>query len=906
MIASTRRSLLSLLAVAGLGAAFAASGQPSAVAAAPGACPDPIRGLCLKEGYLETPCGLKKAAMCKDAIAEALLAQHEAARAPERKMLRPGKTAIPQDVRVGKYRRYDGPKRTDELAKLGTNPMAQTKQSYAPGAPPTKLPLDAHRNAKWAANKGQVTSCDEYAYEKLYDWSRFIDASTACRGHDDCVVDVALQKKAPGLWQTMTSYDGKEKLWQPSLNKQAIAKNVFYSFGDKFVYSGDPQGVEKSGSLELLAQNLRNGAKHHYIGVKAPKPMPPRTGEVQTGTTKKGITVVDPNPEYANEFAFHDQMRKATKALSIPEQEEFARRRRLMQDLIELWVVASAAEVPGFTIDRPPEIGNAFELPFETQTMDPFDFLAHTGKQVGKLQAAAKKLGAKSLAGRPGAGWISQPVARKTTTGMRDLEDIDEALRGVLAAPRVRRTPPTTTTPSRGQSRVRRKPPARLSRDRGGPEGSTGVASTFPSVTGPIADPDDIPCTTAGSKQWIKPQKQSAGTYGVPLEAMGYGPISCRIGTLLRDEWQRSLAGERTCVTLDDSACDWDPEMFTTRFVDTSDYFAKYAALENKCEAWVAGELEKKAMPSHAAVDKRIEELMAELSKANEILLPYKQDGAKDLKTYAFAAGDDESWGDKSTFGSGYHTSLDWTVSGESKGGGHDVCSFSGSVGAELSAYGYLLGKKHHVVDALARGEVERRKARFQAHVLLLGMEQFPTEEMHSLSKAWDSGAVGTTKTLPSPKPTIHIQAGPVPISGSAWGEVMLAAQAKVDADVGGCDGGGFGIRGSVGPIALISAAAQVGAGISGIASVGIRGYLNLVTVGLPFSMNLQERASGVEFEGGLDLTLRTLSGRLSLYIEYLIGEDEFEIISWKGLGPETFAIFDIPEVTMPLVGFEQ
>ena len=86
---------------------------------------------------------------------------------------------------------------------------------------------------------------------------------------------------------------------------------------------------------------------------------------------------------------------------------------------------------------------------------------------------------------------------------------------------------------------------------------------------------------------------------------------------------------------------------------------------------------------------------------------------------------------------------------------------------------------------------------------------------------------------------------------------------------------------------------AQVGVGIAGLLSVGIRGALNLVTVGVPVTNELVTTIKNIEkfdavpslaFTTKIGLSLATLSGWLSLYLEFLFIEEEFEILRWNGI----------------------
>lgn len=877
-------------------------------AAPPGKCPDPSPTLCKTKGYLATRCGLSKAAMCKDAIDEALVAAHERSKAPKRKMLAPGGSAVPDDVRVGKYRRYTGPKsgRT-KLAKVGTNPFAEQRYSFVPSATPKRSPSTAHRNPAWEANGNQVGSCQEYAYEKLYDWMRFIDAAAACRGNEGCVVDIGLMDKTPGLAHPMKSRNDKESLETPLIKKSKLPKNVFFQFGDKFVYAEGPGGVAPDPKWDKLAEVMRHGEEHHYVGVTPPKP-----GKA-TGTSTGKVALVDPNPYYKDEWDFHATLRKGTKDLTLEEQEEFGRRRRLMKELMDMWTIATAVEAQqgSKAIGTPiPEIASAIELPLDIQS-DPFEYLQGSKARVAKAKAAATKvskaLGAAGLKTRPGAGWISKPVAGGTV-GLRSLPEIDAELRSLMAAPGRGRT----RGPARGGPKVQRLRRSRPGKAEGAPAGRPGAKQVDMQQAlhaKSKVDPFDIPCTKQSFDPYlVKSEDMKIGGAPLPVETLGWGPISCRIGMLTRLEWQRHLAGQRTCLTLDDPACDWDPSMFTDRFVETAPFLEDYTELEVECTDWADKTLASGPLPSTKAVEQAIDNRKFAAKEAFDALDPYHEGvNTHDLHRFRYEWSDEESWGDQSTFGASYASSLGWSMEGTSKGNTNDACDFAGNVHADLSVRGYLVGTGHTVVDVLGRVAADPRQARYDARLVIMGKEVFDEKKNVSLTKAWEPSPWGKTLVLPKPKPQIHIQAGPVPVTGSAWAELFLGTKLGVDGHPGSCaNGSAILAKASIGPTARLGAAAQAGVGISGIASAGIRGYLDLVEVGLPFTASLGKKPQGIGFSGGLDMTLAAMSGRLALYIEYLIGEDEFEIVSWKGIGPETVTLFELPSVVMPLEGFDQ
>src|SRR5690349_16926769 len=103
-----RNSSVLLLALGlGIGAAVAApTTAPPGGAEPTASCPTPNKSKCLTKGYLDSYCGQKHKAVCKPYVTDALKKHYEDSDAPKIKMLRPGRSQIPADVKQGKYEAY--------------------------------------------------------------------------------------------------------------------------------------------------------------------------------------------------------------------------------------------------------------------------------------------------------------------------------------------------------------------------------------------------------------------------------------------------------------------------------------------------------------------------------------------------------------------------------------------------------------------------------------------------------------------------------------------------------------------------------------------------------------------------------------------------------------------------------
>jgi hypothetical protein len=155
--------------------------------------------------------------------------------------------------------------------------------------------------------------------------------------------------------------------------------------------------------------------------------------------------------------------------------------------------------------------------------------------------------------------------------------------------------------------------------------------------------------------------------------------------------------------------------------------------------------------------------------------------------------------------------------------------------------------------------------------------------------------------------------AGPVPVTGAVWGEFFYGAQFKIEgvlqSDTCDLNNVQFGAQGQFTPQLGLNAKAQIGVGISGLLSAGIRGMLNLVTVGVPVNVGLLVKMKNIAnnmqaalaFSADVDLALATLSGYLAVYIDVLFFEEEWEIFAWNGLS-ETIDLMPTLTAELPLV----
>jgi hypothetical protein len=140
---------------------------------------------------------------------------------------------------------------------------------------------------------------------------------------------------------------------------------------------------------------------------------------------------------------------------------------------------------------------------------------------------------------------------------------------------------------------------------------------------------------------------------------------------------------------------------------------------------------------------------------------------------------------------------------------------------------------------------------------------------------------------------TFVVVAVPVTVQGGLTG--TFGVDIKLDAGlIRDCEGApdqmNIGVQSNVKPYVDLDAFLAAGIGWSGL-SAGVKGEVNLVEAELPFTakagLEFHATNSGSDLflvgKSDLKLKLKTLDGKVKLYVEYLIGSSEREIFSWPG-----------------------
>ncbi len=799
----------------------------------------PTESQCLTEGYLDGCLKHKKA--CTPHLEEGFQAftteaKYGYASAPERKMLRPNGDAIPKDLRDGKFFEYEPSGKAPKRRKSGGNSLAaRTGLTGAPQSQAVAQAKKAHRNPKWETNGAKARTCQEYAYEQTYDWSRFTDATAACRGNWRCQLDIALLPTTPGIAdRTLQRKDGRPVATQiPTAKKPAGPKNDMFVLGkyaELFVLAGPPKKKKKGSfqapktpELQAVIETLQAGREHYTVGCGR--------------KTCKG------DKAFKDEWDKHRNLYARNKTLSDAEFEEYDRRKAEFNRLLDEWSAEVDRELDAIEAWGKTPRTERLQNPFEW-VIDPYERVEIFEGQQTLVKKNLSKLKV-PLVVVPNQGQSQQPHG---TLQLPQAVPVS-----VMAAPRGRKN---AVGPSPGSAGI-----------------ADGGAADF------VASIDF--CEAWGNKS-------------SKAEHLGYGPYTCRVGRFLRQEFSRIEAGEKSCLDLGDDDCDWSPAEFQARFVEGVPYLEEQQAHLEECEGWMPTTFNH----SLQGVEEEIKAVKADAEKAWHGLKPYAKKSGGKVESLGKTYDESDAWGDEDFLGVDYVANVGWEITPQEHDG-NAVCQLGGRADAGFGANAWVLGNKISMVSADVAASLNHKKSNALAiggQLRVLGQSVFNETHAQGTMVYDPDEAFGSDVSFPKPKPTWSVMAGPVPVTGSVWGEIFYGVGFRAEGKLANTcskDSITFGMDSTSTPLFMISALGQVGVGIGGVASAGVRGMVNLITFGFPVDADLEVvltkgntsvKRPHLTFDVGMDLLLGTLSGKLMLYIEVLFTETTFELFRWSGL----------------------
>lgn len=903
--------------------------------APPGTCPPPTLAQCKDINYLVSACGQANQTPCQTLLKPEYEAYWNSLPVPtDRPMFTFGKPTTFSNLKTGKF--YGAPvgrpapqrsthsvhghldfKQSNPNMQKAVNPSAQHPITGVD--PRTYVP-----HPDWEANGNAIESCEEYAYEKYYDYSRWDTAVKYCGRDLQCDLDIAYLGNANGPAPRIADRVVKAKDGT-SLSQQYKAevppqKNVFFARGSRYI----AQAVTLPGQAppfmtfaQLKAQFPQFAADFDQLKAALDD------GEVFYGTQRApGV-----NEVYANGWAYHAGLRPKVKNVSENEFEEFARRRDEFEAFLEL------AEVGA---NPPPRAGAKFMLPGELQMAlggDPFSRLNLWGNDVARNQRQTAFMAGSALA---------QGLSTSVKGGVKQGGAVRFALPASLVGP------PTSTVLAMPTNMTSRTIP-------GAATTPTTVTVDTPQVTCPAPQLRSYDDGARAGMQ--KDAVDRANAIEVAKHAR------CRLLNMTLAEWWRlkyqkanggcNDRGSCGCLDLSSAACDWSPKMFWDAYAKTPMMSEQRDRDYGYCKKWsfagfasipAAKKANATALDQYLKdTESAIQAIVKKVPRPN----PKSEPG-----TFGQTFGDGATYGDEESFSAGYKADLGWTVKANSwcdPGGGAPKrpASLEGVARAGFwvkmttpidgNLPDSIANLWRHAVDADAWVRVNENRnheLRYETHLVIANQEIFtPIPEGYikngyktynpndtqtfasiQLNHTFSKPLLDATIPLPDPALSLTVMAGPIPITGAVWAELRYGADFTAKASTptvpptqAECAAGPKLYEASLGvvPWAALDAAMTLGVGIKGIAYAGIRGDLNLITAKLPITartwISLGDNATfDLQFGTEAKMLLSTLSGRLSAFVEFLVWSHEFEIFSWQGLSTE-IPLFNIVSEKLPL-----
>lgn len=860
-----RRTLLPVaaisLALVGIGVAVAAPSEYTAVDCK----------VCWEGGPM--PCGGAKLASCTALAENRLEAYWQDNKAPLVPMLRAQRSELPRDLTRGKYKAYV--KRndvTDQLTsvlwpsgKIATLP--KDRVSHVDSA----IAATKHRRPEWDVNGQKIKTCAEFGYENVYDVGRFLDAANACSGDQECILDIALMTSTPGLAKPWVNRkDGEHMPNQLKTARGRYPKNDMFQFGSKYLRANGVPGNTgyKALPLELeLKQVLDDGEAYYRIA---------------EGTTFDNVS------SFRSEWDFHRELRKKLESVTVAEHEEYDRRKAEFRDLTAklLAQIQHEHEIDD-KANQPKE--NALVLPYDMRTHNPFERYDH----VRTTRIVTDKV-TKDLLKKYGPSHFEIQNGRAQQQGALPPRSLPAA--GVLGS--LAPAPQADDTPAWADHEA--KPKKR-------PKASADDTSSDARRTNPYN-----PCNV--EHEWGQ-------------ERLGQGPLSCKVGEFLRDEWQRKKAGLKSCLDLGNTDCDWEPEMLTATLAQVP-LLDDHIQHETYCKAWSTGLFSPEAKNLLAAWrELRATELA--VGVAWQKLRPYRDESKQTNPEGIFYEGGwgaQETYGDKDWFAAKLGYDIGWHVTpADSNAGG--ACELKGGLHGDIdiSAWLHNPSVRYRLIDGNLQVRVNEdtgqhaHEARYKGHLVVKNQQVFVTGGADDVAipgqepePVWITAAVVESEPIAMQRTRKasfqYWLGGIVPVTGSLWGEMMGTFGIESGGrSPTGCDAESLAFRanGTAKPTFYATGYGSVGVGVVDLASAGVRGAIHLVQLELPLDFGLgvemKDNRANLVFDASLDLVLRTLSGRISLYLHFLLYDEEWEIFRWSGVGPATVHLMPKLSVDLPV-----
>jgi hypothetical protein len=850
------RQIVPLVLACAAGLAVSQDGAPAADVALRACKERQSRKQCQDE-ETEKACKGKKGDACRDELKEPYKRHHEEIKQHRKQFAAHDEKRDPKGMVDGAYTPYTPPPASASAGSAGRSAadtfVAFRDEDRTLAEAATGDPQAFVARPKFTSDGPAVEDCEEYVYKKWWDWSRYEDATFACKSDLGCGYDVA---KARLAHKVLRDSAGKElepptSAWEspPPRPKQfpplagALPKNAFFALALPPVANGvDPVG-EALPSLKPELAELRalldDGARWYAI-------------EASGG-----------HEAFQDEWAWHDAMRGRTSAQPEELTEELDGRVQKLERLLARIAARSVDAGHG---------GHASREPLDALGPDPFARLQAFADL--ELFAARHERGLNAFDGDPAPS--GPPSSRAHGAG--------RVLGGVAMKKGWRPDPQN---------------PRRF-----------------------LCTAEATPITLTIYGEATRERRETREASGVE---------ECQAWNLLLDEWDRLKGGAGGCLDRAGVGCDWSLARFADRWVTPGHYVHERTHEWNRCQR-VRGFVQLKKEDR-----KDLASFTAALERAEKEYEMWKKiPTVADSRPLSF--GDDRhagaTAGDKSKFAAGYEYDAGWELdpialvkrAGPENG---KVCQMSARAWGSFGAEGWLLGHKVMLVEAAswlvsnkwsAEHPLGSRRTEFSAHFELLGVQlfkvppqggkryDFKNPEASGEALVHDamefnqavSGGDGSPGNIqiPDPAASATVLLGPVPVTISGAAGIRYGAKLQPHTHVPeGCEKEirEMGVDLTFKPYVAVGGFVEGGVGIPGC-EVGIRADVTLLDLALPVtaSLGLKEKRDGkaeIDFGIGVDATLRSLGGKVSLAFDFLVLHELVELFSWKGVGPHKMEV---------------
>lgn len=794
---------------------------PSPTTSGPtGPCANVTEAQCLSKGFSESACG--KA--CKSLLEKSFKQFYSglATPTPQPHIYRALCQPDPKTLRPGKETAYTP--RTPILTGGGTGFVGKGHAQRTQLATKSVNPQNAHRNIAWDTNGQQITSCDEYVYEKFYDWNRYLDAISVCKTAA-CVWDVAQRTNTPGLRRTLVNKAGAPLSRQIALRTGTFPKNEFFARGNEF-FKWLPGTPPPEPLPADLADALKAGSQYYAVGATGGKEY------------------------FKDEWALHGAILLRNKHRSAEEVDEIARRKRAFRELVARHDALLSAT--------------------KTQKLAPgsMDRLLEAGS------IAALRRSMTSDFGR----WANAPFESITTltTGLSTAQQAQLFDPGIAASKQMAMSQPPGAQAC---------PPG------------TQLAHI---------------CASPGHGDSVFVQ---------------LGKVRCALRGIIKDEWARKTRGSGGCLDLTSPECDSDVESFASTFASNERYATEEEVAYLECKKWGAGV----TAASLAGFEKTMADNKA---KVGEVLrnVPEASGSAASQRRFGQELSGGEQWGDRSSWSASYNYRMGWEARAATKkmpDGSTNICQLQGrAAGYFKASITTPLDEDLPKTSATWRDLVEAdawlrvnfdaagnpdKKGRGFGKLRVLGTDVLNTgEQTVNLTHAFKHGVKNDAK---SPKVGFSTFIGPIPINASAWAEFVYGGSLDAETDMPNADGcdAVFKAQAKFTPTLDANAVVKVSAGIEGILSVGIRGDISLIDIGIPLDSTLRLVANnknqaittlGLRVDANANMEVSTLDGKIRLIIDYVFDTYKKTLFQWRGLGPYNVPLIQPIGYTVPIIAF--